>query len=80
MEPITTLEDVPEASAGGRWQTHPMTAHEIYMVHVFWPGLIIQSNAGQDPSLLRALNGSSTVDSRLTSFLIFPFIYFLLGG
>ena len=56
---ITTLENVPADSTGGGWQPHTMTTCEIYTLHVCWPGLIIQSNAGEDPSMSRALNGSS---------------------
>lgn len=58
-EPITTLEAVPADSTGGGWQHRTMTTREIYTLPVCWPGLIIQSNAGEDPSLSRALNGSS---------------------
>lgn len=56
---VPTLEDVPADSTGGGWQLHTMTTLEIYILYVCWPGLIIQSNAGEDPSLSRALNGSS---------------------
>lgn len=56
---IPTLEDVPADSTGGGWQLHTTTALEIYILYVCWPGLIILSNAGEDPSLSRALNGSS---------------------
>lgn len=59
LEPIPTLEDVPADSARGGWQPHTMTACEIYILYVCWPGLIIQRNAGEDPSLSTALNGSS---------------------
>lgn len=59
LKAIASLEDVTADSTGGGWQPHTMTTPEIYTLYVCWPGLIIQSNAGEDPSLSRALNGSS---------------------
>lgn len=41
----------------GGWQPHTRKASEIY-IHMHWPGLIIQSGAGEDPSLSQALSGS----------------------
>lgn len=59
LKPLATLEDVPTESIGGGWQPHTMTAPEIYILYVCWPGLIIQSKASVYRSLSRALNGSS---------------------
>lgn len=59
LQPIPTLDNVSADRTGGGWQPHTMTACEIYILYVCWPGLIIQSNAGEDPSLSRALNGCS---------------------
>lgn len=59
LEPILTSEDLSADITGGGWQPYTMTAPEIYILYVCWPGLIILSNAGEYPSLSGALNGAS---------------------
>lgn len=55
------------------WRTapHTTTAAEIYVLYVCWAGLIIQSDASEDPSMSRALSGSSRQNA-LFCFFFFP--------
>lgn len=59
LDPLPTRVDILADSTGGGWQPLTMATREIYTLYVRWPGLIIQTNAGEDPSLSRALSGSS---------------------
>lgn len=59
-----------------RMAPHTTTAGEIYVLYVCWPGLIIQSNASEDPSMSRALSGSSRQNAL---FCFFFFYFFFLG-
>lgn len=50
---------------------HTTAAGEIYVLYVCWPGLIIQSSACEDPSMSRALSGSSRQKALLSFLLLF---------